>query len=245
MLRSWRFTAKRCLRTGRLDHGARRFRGLLQAEAGRIYRNFLSWPRRICGRARTRRPRRCWCKRKKRCAALRKEVRASRATLTGWPRPILVHCLLAEVVAKLYEELNRETKYFDALVRLFDLYLGAGRLKEACESLDRLVDIDPYDYRNQERISKLEGKADPAFLQNILARAAKAATVSTRTDGFTGAGREPSENSAGIPEELRAQQALEDLIVQVEIFLQYSLQSKAVERLERIAELFPRRGRKK
>ena len=98
---------------------------------------------------------------------------------------------LAEVVAKLYEELNRETKYFDALVRLFDLYLDAGRMKEACEALDRLVDIDPYDYRNQERIAKLEGKVDPGFLQNILARAAKAATVSTRTDGFTGAGREP------------------------------------------------------
>jgi diguanylate cyclase (GGDEF)-like protein len=146
---------------------------------------------------------------------------------------------LAEVVSKLYEELNRETKYFDALVRLFDLYLVAGQLKEACESLDRLVDIDPYDYRNQERISKLEGKADPAFLQNIMARAAKAASFSTRTDGFTGAGREPNANSAAVPEEVRAQQALEDLIVQVEIFLQYSLQSKAVERLERIAELFP------
>jgi diguanylate cyclase (GGDEF)-like protein len=146
---------------------------------------------------------------------------------------------VAEVVAKMYEELNRETKYFDALVRLFDLYLEADQLKQACESLDRLVDIDPYDYRNQERIAKLEGKADPAFLQNIMARAAKAASFSTRTDGFTGAGREPSPNSAAVPEEIRAQQALEDLIVQVEIFLQYSLQSKAVERLERIAELFP------
>jgi diguanylate cyclase (GGDEF)-like protein len=146
---------------------------------------------------------------------------------------------LAQMVAKLYEELNRETKYFEALMRLFDLYLDAGRVREACDSLDRLVDIDPYDYRNHERISKLEGKADPTFLQNILARAAKAATVSTRTDGFTGAGREPSQNAGSVPEELRAQQALEDLVVQVEIFLQYSLQSKAVERLERIAELFP------
>ena len=146
---------------------------------------------------------------------------------------------LSEVVARLYEELNRETKYFDSLVRLFDLYLAAGQMKEACDALDRLVDIDPYDYRNQERISKLEGKVDPAFLQNILARAAKAATISTRTDGFTGAGRDSSENSGSVPEEVRAQQALEDLVVQVEIFLQYSLQMKAVERLERIAELFP------
>ena len=44
---------------------------------------------------------------------------------------------------------------------------------------------------------------------------------------------------APVSEEMRAQQALEDLIVQVEIFLQYSLQTKAIERLERIAELFP------
>ena len=170
--------------------------------------------------------------------ALRKEVELA-ANLDRLAASYPQSLPLAEVVAKLYEELNRETKYFDSLVKLFDLYLGAGRLKEACESLDRLVDIDPYDYRNHERIAKLEGKADPGFLQNILARAAKAATVSTRTDGFTGAGREPSENAAGVPEEVRAQQALEDLVVQVEIFLQYSLQSKAVERLERIAELFP------
>ncbi len=144
---------------------------------------------------------------------------------------------LAETVASIYEELNREAKYFDALMRLFDLYLAAEQMKEACTALDRLVDIDPYDYRNQERISKLEGKVDPSFLQNILARAAKAATVSTRTDGFSGAGS--GETAAPATEESRAQQALEDLIVQVEIFLQYSLQAKALERLERLAQLFP------
>lgn len=147
---------------------------------------------------------------------------------------------LAETVAHLYEELNRETKYFDALVRLFDLYLGAQRVPDACEILDRLVDIDPYDYRNQERIAQLEGKADPVFLQNILARAAKAATVSSHSgSGFSGAGSDVAAAATPVSEEIRAQQALEDLIVQVEIFLQYSLQTKAVERLERIGELFP------
>ena len=146
---------------------------------------------------------------------------------------------LAETVAHAYEEMNRETKYFDSLVRLFDLYLSSTQLKKACDTLDRLVDIDPYDYRNQERIGKLEGKVDPAFLQNVLSRAAKAATVSTRTNGFTGAGSEAAAGAGPVTEEARAAQALEDLVVQVEIFLQYSLQSKAVERLERIAELFP------
>jgi len=147
---------------------------------------------------------------------------------------------LAETVAHLYEELNRETKYFDALVRLFDLYLAAERVPDACEILDRLVDIDPYDYRNQERIAHLEGKADPVFLQNILARAAKAATVSSHSGaGFAGAGSDVAAATAPVSEEVRAQQALEDLIVQVEIFLQYSLHTKAVERLARIGELFP------
>jgi diguanylate cyclase (GGDEF)-like protein len=146
---------------------------------------------------------------------------------------------LAETIAHAYEEMNRETKYFDSLVRLFDLYLSSTQLKKACETLDRLVDIDPYDYRNQERIGKLEGRVDPAFLQNVLSRAAKAATVSTRTGGFTGAGSEAASTAGPVTEEARAAQALEDLVVQVEIFLQYSLQSKAVERLERIAELFP------
>ncbi len=145
---------------------------------------------------------------------------------------------LAEAVAKNYEELNRETQYFDALVRLFDLYLVAGKVQEACEVLDRLVDIDPYDYRNQDRIAQLEGKVDPSFLRNVQSRAAKAATVSTRTQEF-GAASQLSSSSEPASEEARSQHALEDLVVQVEIFLQYSLQTKAVERLSRIAELFP------
>jgi diguanylate cyclase (GGDEF)-like protein len=148
---------------------------------------------------------------------------------------------IAEAVAKICEELNRETKYFDALVRLFDLYLQAGRVKEACDALDRLVDIDPYDYRNHERIERLQGKADPRFLQSIIGRAAKAATVSPRTGGFSGAGSEPGA-AAVVTDDQRRQQALEDLIVQVEIFLQYGLQSKAIERLEKIAEQFPGEG---
>jgi diguanylate cyclase (GGDEF)-like protein len=143
---------------------------------------------------------------------------------------------LAQLIATLYEELNREAKYFDSLVRLFDLFFDAGQVKEACDVLDRLVEIDPYDYRNQERIKKLEGRADPAFLKNILSRAAKAATIPTRQEGF---GAASSERGAPMTEEMRHQQALEDLLVQVEIFLQYSLHAKAVERLERIADMFP------
>ncbi|MGB6875812.1 MAG: tetratricopeptide repeat protein [Candidatus Acidiferrales bacterium] len=145
---------------------------------------------------------------------------------------------LIEFWAKLYDQLNREVKYFDALVCLFDLDLERNKIIEACDALDRLVEIDPYDYRIHERIAKLEGKATPAFLRSINMRAAKVVSVSQTqsslaTGGLGDAARAPA------TEEEKSQRALDDLIVQAEIFLQYSLQSKAIERLERIADMFP------
>ena len=146
---------------------------------------------------------------------------------------------LALFCANLYDQLNREVKYFDSLVRLFDLYLEKGKVNEACESLDRLVEIDSYDYRIRERIEKLEGKASPEFLRSINSRTAKitggggAPAVALGGSGLGESARAPA------TEEEKAQRALDDLIVQAEIFLQYSLQTKAIERLERIAEMFP------
>lgn len=145
---------------------------------------------------------------------------------------------LIEFWAKLYDEMNREVKYFDALTRLFDLCFELSKIPEACEALDRLVEIDPYDYQIHERILKLEGKASASFLRSINVRAAKAlgaiqGSASLGVGGLGDAARAPA------TEEEKAQRALDDLIVQAEIFLQYSLQSKAVERLERIAEAFP------
>ncbi|HKV29330.1 MAG TPA: diguanylate cyclase [Candidatus Acidoferrales bacterium] len=145
---------------------------------------------------------------------------------------------LAEFSAKLYDSMNREVKYFDSLVRLFDLDLENNKIPAACEALDRLVEIDPYDYRIHERISKLEGKASGSFLRSINARAAKASgtaqtSASFGTGGIGDAARAPA------TDEEKSQRALDDLIVQAEIFLQYSLQGKATERLERIAEQFP------
>jgi len=47
-------------------------------------------------------------------------------------------------------KLNRESQYFEVLIKLFDVYLNVGkRQKGGGRSLERLVDIDAYDYRNQ------------------------------------------------------------------------------------------------
>jgi len=143
-----------------------------------------------------------------------------------------------EFSASIYNELNRESQYFEILIKLFDVYLHSGNVAKAAESLERLVDIDAYDYRNQERLEQLRGRVDEAFLKRVGSRLAKSGTETAAHASHAA----PGQNVAPPPpasEEGRHKQALEDLIVQTEIFLQYSLQNKALERLQRIAAMFP------
>ena len=144
---------------------------------------------------------------------------------------------ILEFWAGIHSELNRESQYFEVLIKLFDLYLTSGNVKKAAESLERLVDIDPYDYRNQERLELLRGRVDEAYASRIASRLLRAGQATgghaPRSASPTGPG--PLSNT----DEGRQMQALEDLIVQTEIFLQYSLQSKALERLQKIASMFP------
>jgi diguanylate cyclase (GGDEF)-like protein len=145
---------------------------------------------------------------------------------------------ILEFSASVYNELNRESQYFEVLIKLFDVYLHSGNVAKAAESLERLVDIDAYDYRNQERLELLRGRVDDAYLKRVGSRLAKSGSETAAH-----ASRSNAQQSAPPPaptsEEGRHKQALEDLIVQTEIFLQYSLQSKALERLQRIAAMFP------
>jgi diguanylate cyclase (GGDEF)-like protein len=148
--------------------------------------------------------------------------------------------MVLEFWAALYNELNRESKYFEIMIHLFDAYLKDGNIRKACDSLERLVDIDSYDYRNQERLERLRGKADDSFVQRIASRLTRSGTTISTSETEPQAGpRSVPESPSPATEEGRRMQTLEDLIVQTEIFLQYSLQNKAMDRLHKIAELFP------
>lgn len=144
---------------------------------------------------------------------------------------------LAEFGAQVFNELNREGKYFDFLARLFDLYLREGNVAGACDALDRLVDIDAYDHGHQRRLAALEGKAEPEFLGRIRSRLAQISSGAASNVVRA----EPSETTTAMRHSGEAERSgtLEDLIVQAEIFLQYGLGAKVVERLERIAQMFP------
>jgi len=146
--------------------------------------------------------------------------------------------VILEFWASIHNELNRESQYFEVLIRLFDVYLTSGNVAKAAETLERLVDIDAYDYRNQERLELLRGRVDEAHLKRIASRLLKSSTPTPGHTSHAPPTQEPAAPSPG-SEEGRQLQALEDLIVQTEIFLQYSLQNKALERLQRIAAMFP------
>ncbi len=143
-----------------------------------------------------------------------------------------------EFWASIYNELNRESKYFEILLRLFDLYLSGDNVPKARETLERLADIDAYDYRNHERLERLRGRVDDSYLKSLAGRLARSAAATAPVQAQErgapdGASLQPVTDAA------RSQQELEDLIVQTEIFIQYSLQNKAIERLQKIASMFP------
>jgi len=147
---------------------------------------------------------------------------------------------ILEFWAAVYNELNRESQYFEVLIRLFDANFNSGSFQKASEILERLVDIDSYDYRCQQRMEQLSGHVDEAFLRHVAGHMAKTATMAPPpTSHPKAAASQEIAETAPVTEEGRKLQALEDLIVQTEIFLQYSLQSKAVERLQKIAAMFP------
>src|SRR6266581_3982344 len=129
--------------------------------------------------------------------------------------------------------LGEALTFTGALDRARDILerIAAGDMQHASETFEMLVDIDPYDARNQKRLSQIQAHADPAFLARMRSRLGQTATQAAETP--------PEGGSLPAPEEQAAPPTLEDLMVQAEIFLQYSLQSKAVDRLQKITEFFP------
>ncbi|MGH9805464.1 MAG: sensor domain-containing diguanylate cyclase, partial [Candidatus Acidiferrales bacterium] len=145
---------------------------------------------------------------------------------------------LAEFAATTFNELNQENRYNMVLMSLYDLYYDAGDFKRAADTLERLIDIDPYDFNNVKRLDKLRGKVDDKRSRAIGSRINAAATVPGQAPA-AGMGEEEEEVDISKLDPGRRKALLEDMIVQVEIFTQYSLRAKAIEKLETIFKHFP------
>ena len=133
---------------------------------------------------------------------------------------------LLEFMSELFNASNREGDYCQTLLKLFDLHCSMGNYAKAAECLDRAADVDAYEPGHQKRLELLHGKIDEARYKVIASRftsMAKTASEPAKTEG-------PTLGAA----------ALQDLMLQAEILVQYGMRSKAIERLQRIQELFPR-----
>jgi len=145
---------------------------------------------------------------------------------------------LAEFAAATYNELNKESKYFRVLTSLFRIYFDAGDFKHATDTLERLIDIDPYDFHNQEYLGQLKGKIEEARFRSVASRITSAATVSGQAAVFSPTEEKIDQSTIAV-DPVRRRALLEDMMVQVELFLQYSLTGKAIEKLQKVWELFP------
>ena len=133
---------------------------------------------------------------------------------------------MLEFLGELFNAANREGDYAQTLLKLFDLYCSTGDFAKAAECLDRAAEVDPYDSNHAKRLEILKGKIDDNKFKAIASR-------------FTSTA--PSAAEAAIEHEATlGASTLQDLMLQAEILVQYVMRNKAVERLQRIQDLFPR-----
>jgi diguanylate cyclase (GGDEF)-like protein len=133
---------------------------------------------------------------------------------------------ILEFLSELYNAANRESDYCQTLLKLFDVYSGTGEFVKAAECLDRAADVDPYEPGHGKRLEMLKGKLEDARFRSL---AARFSTASNPVD-------EPVQEQGPT----LGASTLQDLMLQAEILVQYGMRNKAVERLQRIQELFPR-----
>ena len=133
---------------------------------------------------------------------------------------------MLEFLADQFNTANREADYCATLLKLFDLYCQQGNFSKAGDALDRAAEIDPYESGHQKRLALLKGKIEDHRYDVIASR-------------FTGAApTAPAKNSDNDEKTLGAG-TLQDLMLQAEILVQYGMRNKALERLQRIQQLFP------
>ena len=130
---------------------------------------------------------------------------------------------MLEFLADQFNSANRESDYCATLLRLFDLYCQEGNFAKAGDTLDRAAEIDAYESGHQKRLEMLRGKIDETRFQAIAGRFKAAGNVAP-------ARQEEKTLGAG---------TLQDLMLQAEILVQYGMRNKALERLQRIQQLFP------
>ncbi len=136
-----------------------------------------------------------------------------------------------ELLPPLYNEVNRDGDLRLALARLFNLYLAGERYDKAAETLESVLDVDPYGAAHADRLLNLEGHIDAIWYKNIAGR------ISTPSVGHGLAPVLPSESED--ESALGTPGAIEPLIIEAEMYNRYHLTAKLNETLKRVDRLHP------
>jgi len=132
-----------------------------------------------------------------------------------------------ETLTNLYNEMNKEDGLRRSLSRLFNLYLASENYQKAGDTLERILDVDPYGEGHNDRLLNLEGHIDSIWYKNILTRLQPASYGRTS----------PAATAAAAAKDKT--ESLEDLLVEGEMYHHYQLSTKLGETLEKIDRLFP------
>jgi tetratricopeptide (TPR) repeat protein len=144
-----------------------------------------------------------------------------------------------ESLSRILDRIHLDFPLVNTLNRIYELHFASGDFRLAAETLDRLISVDPYNSRFAEKLERLEGKVDPAVLRELGIRLGIGVPANEAGAGGDAASPEHSEAAEFAKTPDTGAGTLRDLILQGEIFLQYGMEDKARERLERIAKLFP------
>ncbi len=134
-----------------------------------------------------------------------------------------------ETLTGLYNELNKEDGLRRSLSRLFNLYLGGEQYDKATDTLQRIIDVEPYGEGHYDRLLNLEGHIDAVLYKSIQERVQPSAA-----GGWKAA---EAEAPATSPAAVKAE-SLEELLVEGEMYHQYQLAPKLKETLEKIDRLY-------
>jgi tetratricopeptide (TPR) repeat protein/GGDEF domain-containing protein len=145
----------------------------------------------------------------------------------------------AEYLEKIFSNAGLEHEYSRILLKLFQLYYDAGEFRHAGETLDRAAELDPYERGHGKRLEMLRGKIDQSQLSRISSRFQKA-DRSAETRAPAGPTVSPAAAAAAPAADEAEPVVLEDFMLQAEIYLQYGMRNRALERIERINKSFPR-----
>jgi diguanylate cyclase (GGDEF)-like protein len=133
---------------------------------------------------------------------------------------------MLEFLAEQFNTANREAEYCATLLKLFDVYCEKKNYSKAGDALDRAAEIDPYETGHQKRLEMLRGRIEQNRYDVIASR-------------FTGTSQAEPQRSNSTEEKTLGSSTLQDLMLQAEILVQYGMRNKALERLQRIQQLFP------